>query len=167
MIVVDGYNLIGQEAGALSGLSLEKEREKLLRRLEQLSAVSGEQFLVVFDASFQPAASLLTAKSRSPKSAVLVAFSKSGESADTWVVKYFSRQPGKSAVLITRDRELTKKVRKMGFKVETDLSRSESHSEPYIFQPITPSQAGGDLLSSLSRQSREALAQVRKKAKKS
>ncbi|MGE5693418.1 MAG: hypothetical protein ACM3YF_06525, partial [Candidatus Zixiibacteriota bacterium] len=45
VIVLDGYNLIGAEAGRLSGLSLEREREGLIRRLEQLSAVTGERFL--------------------------------------------------------------------------------------------------------------------------
>jgi len=69
-------------------------------------------------------------------------------------------------MLVTRDRELAGKVRKLGFKVETDLNRPETHAEPYLSQRITSSQTGGDLLSSLSRQSREALAQARKKAKK-
>ena len=159
MIVVDGYNLIGQEAGQLSGLSLDRERKGLVRRLEQLSAVSGERFLVVFDGSIRALNSL------AKKSSVSIAFSKSGQTADGWILKYLSRRPKQSAILVTRDRELAQKARKLGFKVEADLSRLEAKAEPYISQSVGGSRAGGDLLSTLSRQSREALAQARKKAK--
>ncbi len=165
MIVVDGYNLIGQEAGALFGLSL--ERERLVRRLEQLSAVSGEHFLVVFDGSVRAERNFPLLKTSHPQSSVSVAFSKAGQTADNWILKYLSRRPRKSAILVTRDRELAQKVQKLGFKVEADLSRLEAKTEPYLSQPVAGSQGGGDLLSSLSRQSRENLAQARKKSKNS
>ncbi len=165
MIVVDGYNLIGQEAGHLSGLSLEKERDKLLRRLEQLAAVSGERFFVVFDGAMPARRNGRAERPMSGKSAVLVAFSKSGQTADAWILKYFSGRPKRSAILVSRDSELAQKVRKLGFGVEADLSRLETEAEPYIPQPLAPSQTGGGLLSSLSPKSREALAQARKKSK--
>ena len=166
MIVVDGYNLIGAEAGQLSGLSLEREREGLIRRLEQLSAVTGERFLVVFDGALKPDDDIRNAKNSTGKRPVSVAFSKPGESADAWIVKYFSRRAGKSTVLVTRDRELARKVRRIGFSVESDLRRPEVRAEPHLSQSVTLSSAGGGLFSSLSPQSREALAQARKKAKK-
>ncbi|HXF49011.1 MAG TPA: NYN domain-containing protein [Verrucomicrobiae bacterium] len=166
MVVVDGYNLIGGEAGVLSGLSLEREREGLIHRLEQLSAVTGERFLIVFDGAAKPDNNARNAKNSSGKHPVAVAFSKPGESADDWIVKYFSRRAGKSARLITRDRKLADKVRKLGFAVEADLRGPESRAEGCLSQVLIPSMAGGGLFSSLSRQSREALAQARKKAKK-
>ena len=165
VIVVDGYNLIGQEAGQLSGLSLEREREGLIRRLEQFSAVTGERFLVVFDGALKPDDDTRNAKNSTGKRPVSVAFSKPGESADAWIVKYFSRRAGKSTVLITRDRELARKVRRIGFSVAADLQRLETRAEPYFSQSVTSLQAGGGLFSSISPQSREALAQARKKAK--
>ncbi|MGH8004871.1 MAG: NYN domain-containing protein, partial [Limisphaerales bacterium] len=134
MIVVDGYNLIGQEAGHLSGLSLEKEREKLLRRLEQLSAVSGERFLVVFDGSLRAENSLAQKTSRAVGS-VSVAFSRSGQTADGWILKYLSRRPKQSAILITRDRELAQKAKKLGFKIQADLSWLEAKTDLYLSQP--------------------------------
>jgi len=167
VILVDGYNLIGEEAGRLSGLSLEKEREKLVRRLEQLSAVSGERFLVVFDGSIQVAENSSAAKIPNRQGPISVAFSKSGQTADSWILKYLSRRPKRSAILVTRDRELAKKVKKLGFNAEPDLSRLEAKAEPYLSQPLAGSSAGGGLFSSLSRQSREALAQARKKSKNS
>ena len=166
MIVLDGYNLIGAEAGRLSGLSLEREREGLIRRMEQLSAVTGERFLVVFDGALKPDDDIRNAKNSTGKRPVSVAFSKPGESADAWIIKYFSRRAGKSTVLVTRDRELARKVRRMGFPVAADLRRPEVHAEPHLSQSVTLSSAGGGLFSSLSPQSREALAQARKKAKK-
>jgi hypothetical protein len=165
MVVVDGYNLIGGEAGVLSGLSLEKERNGLIRRLEQLSAVTGGRFLVVFDGSVRGENSS-AGKTSEAASSVSIAFSKSGQTADNWILKYLSRRPKQSAILVTRDRELAQKAKKLGFKVETDLGRLEVRVEPYLAQPVAPSSAGGGLFSSLSRQSREALARARKKAKK-
>jgi predicted RNA-binding protein with PIN domain len=167
MILVDGYNLMGQEAGALSGLSLEKERENLVRKLEQLSAVSGERFLVVFDGSLPAAEGSSAKKTSSAQSPVSIAFSKAGQTADGWILKYLSRRPSGSAILITRDWELAQKAKKSGFKVETDLNRLEAKAEPYLAQPISGSQTGGDLLSAISPKSREALAQARKKSKTS
>ncbi len=167
MILVDGYNLIGQEAGNLSGLSLEKEREKLVRRLEQLSSINGEKFLVVFDGAVRPVESDTSKNPLSSKSSVSSTFSKSGQTADAWILKYLSRRPKQSAILVTRDRELAQKAKKLGFKVEPDLSRLEAKAEPYFSQPVAGSQAGGDLLSSISTKSREALAQARKKARNS
>lgn len=166
MVVVDGYNLIGGEAGVLSGLSLEREREGLIHRLEQLSAVTGESFLIVFDGAAMRDNAAGNAKNSTGKRPVVVAFSKPGESADDWIVKYFSRRAGKSARLITRDRKLADKVRKLGFAVEADLHGPESRAEIHRFQSVTPSGVGEGLFSSLSRQSREALAQARRKAKK-
>lgn len=165
MILVDGYNLIGQEAGALLSLSLEKEREKLLRKLEQLAVVSGERFLVVFDGSLPATENSSAKKTSSTQSPVSIAFSKSGQTADNWILKYLSKRPKQSAILVTRDRELAQKVKKLGFKVEPDLNRLEAKAEPYLSQPVASSQSGGDLLSSLSPKSREALAQARKKSK--
>lgn len=166
MIVVDGYNLIGQESGQLSGLSLEREREMLIRRLEQLSAVGDEKFLVVFDGSVPAGKSPATKNPKAAKVSVAVAFSKPGESADVWILKYLARRPKKSALLVTGDHGLAQKAKKLGFRVQTDLNRPELHAEPYLSQSVTPSPTGGGLFSSLSRQSREALAQARKKAEK-
>lgn len=165
MILVDGYNLIGQDAGTLSGLSLEKEREKLLRRLEQLSAVGGERFLVVFDGSIRSAENSPAKEAASARGVVAIAFSKSGQTADSWILKYLSRQSKGSAILVTRDRELAQKAKKLGYKVEPDLNRLEAKAEPYLSHLVTASQSGGDLLSSISPNSREALAQARRKAK--
>lgn len=165
VILVDGYNLIGQEAGTLSGLSLEKDRTTLLRKLEQLSATSGEKFLVVFDGSAPWGEKSPGRRAAAAGKGVSLAFSKPGQTADSWILKYLSRQPSRSMILITRDRELTHKAKKLGFKVEPDLSRLEAKSDPYLSQPTVGAQEGGDLLSSLSRQSREALAQARKKSK--
>ncbi|MCI0404985.1 MAG: NYN domain-containing protein, partial [candidate division Zixibacteria bacterium] len=150
-----------------SGLSLEREREGLARRLEQLSAVSGGRFLVVFDGSVRAKRNAALSKTSHPQSTVSIAFSKAGQTADNWILKYLARRPRESAMLVTRDRELAQKAKKLGFRVEADLSRLEAKADPYRAQPVAGSQSGGDLLSSLSRQSREALAQARKKSKKS
>ena len=164
MVVVDGYNLIGQEAGALLGLPLEKERENLVRKLEQMAAVSGEKFLVVFDSSIGSEGPA-TREFPYPKSVVSVAFSKSGQTADRWILNYLSHRPKRSAILVTRDRELARKAIKLGFRAEPDLTRLETKVQPYLTPTVTEAHAGGDLLSSLSRPSREALARARKKFK--
>jgi len=119
--------------------------------------------LVVFDGSVQAEKSPATRTPLSPKTSVSIAFSKSGQTADSWILKYLSRRPKQSAILVTRDRELAQKAKKLGFKVEPDLNRLEAKAEPYLSQPGAGSQVGGDLLSSISPKSREALAQARKK----
>jgi len=164
VILVDGYNLIGQEAGTLSGPSLEKEREKLIRKLEQLSAVSGKRFLVVFDGASR-AAENSSARILNAKSPVSVAFSQASQTADGWILKHLSRRLKRSVILVTGDRELAQKAQRLGFKVEPNLNRLETRVQPYLTPSGTEAQEGGDLLSSISRQSREALAQARKKAK--
>lgn len=165
MIIVDGYNLIGQAAGTLSGLTLEKERTALFRQVEQLAAVTGEKFLVVFDGS------ALSKEQRGAqklpgKNLVSIAFSKSGQTADSWILAYLSRRQKGSVTLVTRDRELGQKAKKLGFPVAMDLGRLEAKAQPYTHPLVPEAQTGGDLLSSLSRGSREALAQAAKKLKK-
>jgi len=159
LIVIDGYNLIGQAAGTLSGVSLEKERRALIRQVEKLSQITGEKALIVFDGSSKSSTS-------EPKTPVTIAYSKSGQTADGWILKYLSRRPKGSVILITADRELTHKARKLGFKVEQSLNQLEAKAQPYLTPSAAEAQATSDLLTSISPQSREALAQIRKKSKR-
>lgn len=156
MIVIDGYNLIGQAAGTLSGLSLEKERQVLIRQVEKLSQITGVKALIVFDGFAKSSTS-------EPKTPVTIAYSKSGQTADGWILKYLSRRPKGSAILITGDRELAHKAKKLGFKVGQSLNQLEAKAQPYLTSSVTEAQTGGDLLTSISPQSREALAKARKK----
>ena len=165
MILIDGYNLIGQAAGTLSGLSLEKERQALIRQAENLAQITGEKIMIVFDGQASPKTAIggVDAERKSP---VTVTFSKAGQTADRWILKYLSRRPKESAVLVTRDGELAQKAKKLGFRVEPNLNRLEARAEPYLPSPVSGTQTSDDLLSTISRESREALAQAAKKLKK-
>lgn len=165
MIVIDGYNLIGQAAGTLSGLALEKERTALIRQAENLAQVTGEKIMIVFDgpAFSKTSVGVGDAEWKSP---VTVAFSKAGQTADSWILKYLSRRPKGSVILISRDGELAAKAKKLGFKTESNLNQLESRAQPYLAPAVIDSPSGGDLLSSISRQSRENLAKLHKKLKK-
>ena len=165
MIVIDGYNLIGHAAGNLSSLALEKERTTLFRQAENLAQVTGEKIMIVFDGPASPkiAVGVSDAERKGP---VAITFSKTGQTADSWILKYLSRRPKGSVILITRDGELATKAKKLGFKTESNLNRLESKAQPYLAPAGIDAASGGDLLSSISRQSREALAQAAKRTKK-
>ena len=164
MILIDGYNLIGQATGALSGLALEKERTVLIREAEKLAQVTGEKIMIVFDGPASP--KVLGGIDAERKSPVTVTFSKTGQTADSWILKYLSRRPKGSVVLITRDGDLTHKAKKLGFKTGPNLNRLEARAQPYLAPVVMEAPSGCDLLSSISRQSREALAQAAKRTKK-
>jgi hypothetical protein len=166
VIIVDGYNLIGDAAGTLSGLALEKERTGLIREAEKLAQVTGEKIMMVFDGPASPKTATGAAEVER-KSPVTVTFSKAGQTADSWILKYLSRRPKGSAILITRDGELASKARKLGFKTEPNLDRLEAKAQPYLAPAVMDAPSGGDLLASISRQSRENLANLHKKLKKS
>ncbi len=166
MIVIDGYNLIGQAAGTLSGLALEKERNELIRQAENLAQVTGEKILIVFDGPASPKTALGVSDTER-KSPVAVTFSKMGQTADAWILKYLSRRPKGSVILISSDGGLAAKAKNFGFKTEPNLNRLESKAQPYLAPAVMDGASGGELLSSISRQSRENLAKLHKKLKKS
>jgi predicted RNA-binding protein with PIN domain len=106
-IIIDGYNLIGQDGG-LRG-SLEAKRDWLVRQLVAFRQKKKLEVTVVFD-GWQ---SGLANQAEAQRSGIKVVFSPPGEKADSVIVRLARRQ-GSGCVVVTSDREIRNSVEKFG-----------------------------------------------------
>ena len=106
-IIIDGYNLIGNERG-LRG-DLEHQRNWLLQRLSLYQEARGHTVVLVFDGW---KSGLMDEVSES-KQGVRIVFSRQGEKADSVIVR-LARAKGSGCVVVTSDREVRRAVEKFG-----------------------------------------------------
>jgi uncharacterized protein len=106
-IIVDGYNLIGSEAGL--GGNLEHKRASLVRQLANYQQVKGYLVTVVFDGWRSGSMDEVQEK----RSDITVVYSRQGEKADSVLVR-LARQRGERCVVVTSDREVRSAVERFG-----------------------------------------------------
>jgi predicted RNA-binding protein with PIN domain len=106
-IIVDGYNLIGSEAGL--GGNLEHKRNSLVRRLGNYQQAKGYRVTVVFDGWRSGWMEEVPEKHNN----ITVVYSRQGEKADSVVVR-LARQRGGGCVVVTSDREVRNAVERFG-----------------------------------------------------
>ncbi len=121
-IVVDGHNLIG--SGALPGVSLadENDEAELVRRLRLYKARVKQKIVVVFDRGVPGGESRVLSGA-----GLSVRFAPTGSSADDVIVGLVRKSASpKGMTVVTSDRDLASRVRRLGGKV---LSASEFAAE--------------------------------------
>jgi predicted RNA-binding protein with PIN domain len=106
-IIIDGYNLIGSDAG-LRG-NLEPKRRWLVQQLGNYQNVKGYAVTVVFDGWRLG----LTDEVQEKRNGVTVVYSRRGEEADSVVVRR-ARKAGSGCVVVTSDREVRNAVERFG-----------------------------------------------------
>ena len=113
-IIIDGYNLIKiNQAQFPPDLSLEQQREHLLRLLHSSPHFSGKQITVVFDGA-QP----VLPASRFRYRGIRVLFSGKGATADDAIRRMIRNSPHPEEILVvTSDREIQFTARDLGSAV--------------------------------------------------
>jgi predicted RNA-binding protein with PIN domain len=106
-IIIDGYNLIGNEQG-LTGV-LEHRRNWLVQQLSRYQTIKGFPVTVVFDGWRSGGFDEVSKK----VDGVSVIYSRQGEKADGVVVR-MARQKGSGCVVVSSDREVRRGVEKFG-----------------------------------------------------
>jgi predicted RNA-binding protein with PIN domain len=106
-VIIDGYNVIGNEHG-LRG-ELEHQRNWLLQRPSLYQEVRGHTVVLVFDGWKTGLMDEVSEK----KQGVRIVFSRRGEKADSVIVR-LARTKGSGCVVVTSDREVRRSVEKFG-----------------------------------------------------
>lgn len=104
-LVIDGYNYIcaalGLSGSHPGGMDPTVERDALIEKLVAYKKLKSAKITVVFDGT----RSDNLYRSRGTERGIEVAFSRSGEEADT-VIKEIAREQGSGLTVVTSDREL-------------------------------------------------------------
>jgi predicted RNA-binding protein with PIN domain len=106
-LIVDGYNLIGNEQG-LRG-ALEPKRNWLVQRLGQYQEVKRFNVIVVFDGWRAGRSEEVAQK----QAGVSVVYSRLNEKADAVIVR-MAREKGAGSVVVSSDREIRNAVERFG-----------------------------------------------------
>ena len=106
-IIIDGYNLIGNDQG-LRG-ALEQKRDWLIHRLSLYRTMKEFGIVVVFDGWRSGWAH----EAEEKRDGICVVYSRQGEKADDVIVR-MARRRGSGCVVVTSDREVRTAVEKFG-----------------------------------------------------
>ena len=106
-IIVDGYNLIGSDAG-LTG-NLERKRNLLIQALANYQRAKGHEITVVFD-GWRSGSVTEVGENRD---GVRIVYSRLGEKADSVIVR-LARKRGSGCIVVTSDREVRNAVERFG-----------------------------------------------------
>lgn len=106
-IVIDGYNLIGNEKGLVG--KLEGRRNELIRRLHNYQEIKGYEITVVFDG--WRSGGVYEAEEKA--GAIRIIFSQQGEKADS-VIERLAGEMGSGCIVVTSDREVRRAVEASG-----------------------------------------------------
>lgn len=138
-IVIDGYNLIGNDKG-LRG-DLEVKREELIQRLKVYHERKGHPLTLVFDGW----RSGKHDEMQQNRGSITVLFSRLGEKADR-VIERLAREMGPRCVVVTSDREVRLHAETAGaaaiyagefrIKLEQTLSGSKEEKESAAVEPF-------------------------------
>lgn len=120
VLLIDGYNLLGQDIATEGNLSL--RRERLIRRMSDLAQTGNYKVLIVFDAQVQGKPWIQIMR----QYGISVLYTKQNQTADQFIVTWIRKRPRTSPVrVITKDRALANAVQKLKVRVWPDLSRVE------------------------------------------
>jgi uncharacterized protein len=106
-IIIDGYNLVGCDAG-LTG-NLEHKRNWLVQELAAYHRVKGHDITVVFDGWRSGSVNQVEQK----RDGVAIVYSRLGEKADDVIIG-LARKGGSGCVVVTSDREVRNAVERFG-----------------------------------------------------
>jgi uncharacterized protein len=106
-LIIDGYNLIGSDAG-LTG-NLEHKRNWLVQQLADYHRIKGHAVTVVFDGWRSGSSNEVEQK----RDGISVVFSRLGELADSVIVRR-ARKQSAGCVVVTSDREVRNAVERFG-----------------------------------------------------
>ena len=112
-LVIDGYNVAKAEGG-FGDLPLEKQRDRLVQEANKLAHRVGGRTIVVFDGSKVPAGIARRSRGRAE-----VEFSRATEIADDHIIARLSELSPDPAILVTNDKELQQRGRKLGATIAT------------------------------------------------
>jgi predicted RNA-binding protein with PIN domain len=112
-VLVDGYNVTLAEGG-YGDIGLAEQRARLLDDLSRLARRVPARFVVVFDGADVPPGS-----ARRARGPVLVEYSRPGEIADDHLVARLEELPPEPVVVVTNDRDLQARARRLGATVAT------------------------------------------------
>ena len=112
-LLIDGYNVAKAEGG-FGKLPLEKQRDRLVQEANKLAHRVEGRTIVVFDGSKVPAG--IARRSRGKAE---VEFSRDGEIADDHIIVRLEELPPEPAILVTNDKELQQRGRKLGATIAT------------------------------------------------
>jgi uncharacterized protein len=106
-IIIDGYNLIGTDAG-LTG-NLERKRNWLVQELASYRRANGHHITLVFDGWRSGSVDQVEEK----RDGIGIVYSRLGEKADDVIVR-LARKNGSGCVVVTSDREVRNAVERFG-----------------------------------------------------
>ena len=104
-ILVDGYNVIGSDAG-LTGM-LEHKRNWLVQQLSLYQQLKGYSVTVVFDGWRSGSAN----ETEQKQNGLTIVYSQLGERADAVIIRR-ARQKGSGVVVVSSDREIRAAVQR-------------------------------------------------------
>jgi uncharacterized protein len=162
-IIVDGYNLIGSDAG-LTG-NLEHKRNWLIQSLANYQRAKGHEITVVFD-GWRSGSVTEVGENRD---GVGIVYSRLGEKADSVIVR-LARKRGSGCIVVTSDKEVRNAVERFGVVAlyagqfsamlyNQARSFDESPAEPYDRQG--PKKGNPRRLSKKERRRREKLQKLK------
>jgi predicted RNA-binding protein with PIN domain len=110
-IIVDGYNLIRQSKSfrRLDQQGLELGREALVESLAAYKKIKSHKITVVFDGAHAP----YPAAARDRVKGIGIVFSRSGESADSVIIR-MARAQREKALVVSSDREVVRSSEAFG-----------------------------------------------------
>jgi uncharacterized protein len=106
-IIIDGYNLIGSDAG-LTG-NLEHKRNWLVQKLASYHRAKGHDLTVVFDGWRSGSVN----QAEEQRDGVGIVYSRLGEKADSVIIR-LARKKGSGCIVVTSDREVRNAVERFG-----------------------------------------------------
>jgi predicted RNA-binding protein with PIN domain len=112
-VLIDGYNVAKAEGG-FGSLSLEEQRDQLVKAAGKLAHRVAGRTIVVFDGS-KVAAGL----ARRSRSRVEVEYSRPDEIADDHIVALLEKLPRDPVIMVTNDKELQRRARRLGATIAT------------------------------------------------
>ncbi|HML48218.1 MAG TPA: NYN domain-containing protein [Clostridia bacterium] len=97
LLIVDGYNVIGQwKRVAQKGWTMDEARDMLAHRLTEYAAFEGLEVVLVFDAML----SERLQRTEEARGAVTVVFTRQGESADQYIERLVDQIPRRREVRV-------------------------------------------------------------------
>ncbi|MGH2808464.1 MAG: NYN domain-containing protein [Actinomycetota bacterium] len=112
-LVIDGYNVAKAEGG-FGSLPLEEQRDQLVKAAAKLAHRVAGHTIIVFDGS-----KVAPGFARRSRSRVEVEYSRPDEIADDHIVARLEELPGDPVVLVTNDKELQRRARRLGATIAT------------------------------------------------
>jgi uncharacterized protein len=158
-IIIDGYNVIGNDTG-LTG-NLEQKRNSLVQQLASYHKNKGHGVTVVFDGWRSGSIDEVEQKSNG----ICVVYSRLGEKADSVIVRR-ARKQGAGCVVVTSDREVRNAVERFGAaalyagefrEMLRNLAQPFDDEEPDLPQRGAPKEGNPRRLSKKERRRREKL----------